>query len=80
MIELVKKDRPKGIWVDNMKDGDIGVIVAWPYSSYLGRIVQRYESGLITIGIPGRNSWVCSTLPDDCRVRLLEKGEMLVVV
>jgi len=85
MIKLAEKDRPKGIWVGDMKDGDIGVIVAWMYNMYIGHVVQRYQNSLIAIGMTSDSAWHRMWLSDECalssgcRVRLLEKGEMLVV-
>ena len=79
MIELVKKEKLKGIWVGDMKDGDVGVIVAWPpMSCYLDKIVQRHKNKLINIG---NSDWwhSCCVIPKNCRVRLLEKGETLIV-
>jgi hypothetical protein len=86
MVELVKKEEPAGIWVGDMMDGDIGVIVEWNNSLlYLGRIVQRYGDDLVAIGLSSGGGWSESLsrpcrLPSSCRVRLLEKGEMLIVV
>jgi len=85
MLELVKKENTEGIWVGNMKDGDIGVIIEWGSIIYcLGRIVQRYGNDLISIGMPSGDSWRVLTpsreLSSNCRVRLLKKDEVLVVV
>ena len=83
MIELVKKDKPKGIWVGGMKDGDVGVIVAWTTDRYINYVIQRHHNGLIAIG--RRETWSCIWSGDRCvlssnfRVRLLEKGETLIV-
>jgi len=86
VIELVEKDKLKGIWAGDMEDGDVGMIVAWAYNMYIDRVVQRYQNSLIAIGIPSDFAWPrvwsddkCK-LSSDCRVQLLEKGEMLVVV
>ena len=78
MIELVKKESPEGIWVGDMKDGDIGVIVNWEVSGYSGLIVQRRDNDLIIIG--DTDGWsVVTNVSKNCRVRLLKKGEILIV-
>lgn len=91
MLELVKKEELNGIWVGDMKDGDVGVIVGSNPSIFsedyrrTGNIVQRYKNDLIGIGMPSYSGWheapktPCYALPQDCRIRLLKTGEMLVV-
>ena len=80
MIELVKKESPEGIWVGDMKDGDVGVIVNWSLSGYSNIIVQLHNDSLIMVGQPADHRWTnVPFLDKSCRVRLLEKGEMLVV-
>ena len=84
MIKLVQKEKPKGIWVADMKDGSVGVIVSWTNRQHLGAIVQRYYNDLVGVGMRGETGWsksfnpICS-FSTDCRIRLLEKGETLVV-
>jgi len=47
MIRSVEEEQPKGIWVGDMKDGDVGVIIAWSTgATYSGRIIQRYKDSL----------------------------------
>lgn len=80
-IRLVEKPVDRSIPVIEMKDGDIGVITKWTYTSAVGTVVQRYMDILISIGKHSRNSW-SSIFPngnDSCRVRLLEKGEILII-
>lgn len=79
MIKLVTEEKPKGIWVGHMNDGDVAVIVGCFITGYLGRIVQRYENNLITIGKSEEHWEPISRLPDNFCVRLLEKGETLIV-
>ncbi len=79
MIELVKQEKSKGIWIGDMKDGDIGVVVSCLLECYLGRIVQRHYDKLITIGMAHQYWAFISKLPSDFRVRLLEKGDTLIV-
>jgi hypothetical protein len=84
MIKLVKKEKPKGIWVGDMKDGDVGIIVDWTVAMCLDEIVQRYHNNLVGVGMSGGNGWSNLFINDDlstnCRVRLLEKGDILIVV
>lgn len=85
MLKLVENEKLKGIWIGDMNDGDVAVITEWScVSIYLGRIVQRHGNKLITIGMPHNNSWIDAfknnSLSVNCRVRLLEKGETLIVV
>lgn len=83
MILKLKNKKPKDISVHDMKDGEIAVITLWPCRSYIGDIVQRLGKELILLGKGRESSW-----PDvfednrrweDYRVRVLEKGEELVV-
>jgi hypothetical protein len=69
-----------GIPVREMSDGQIGIIVSWSgFGNYVGRIVQRYGDTLISLQKPSGNSWSQITLEDDCRVRILQKGETLII-
>jgi len=83
MLQLVK-NKPNGILVCDMNNGDIAVIVAWTRAEYIGYIVQRYGDALITLGKPEGQRWPdCfrpGQLTPSCRVRILGKGEMLVVI
>lgn len=67
-----------------MKDGQVGVITQWGTTPhYIGRIVQRYVNGLITIGRQSGESFSSNVLlhvNQDHRVRLLEPGEKLEIV
>ena len=79
-IKLLKEEPIEGIPVWEMKDGEIGVIVAWGYAGYIGRVVQRCKSVLINIGMESNRVWDdIDNLPPTCRVRVLEKGEKLVI-
>ena len=79
-VELLKEETVKGIPACEMKDGEIGVVVAWKPDEYIGRIVQRHEDELISIGKAYRYRWnAIDRLPSACRVRVLEKGEKLVI-
>lgn len=79
MIKLVKKGELRGIWVGDMKERDVGVIVNCACEDYLDTIVQRHKDSIIGIG--SIYKWACvSILPRSFRVRLLEKGETLIVI
>ena len=83
MIKLVNNEQPKSICVSDMQDGDIGVVVMWS-RNYLGTIVQRYKDDLLVVGRNSGKGWskifnMGYARWEECRVRLLEKGEMLVV-
>jgi len=83
MLKLVEEKPQSVICVGDMKDGQIGVIVKWPLKSYLGRVVQRNHNRLITLGDTFDKGWgeyyPVKARKEDCQVRLLEKGEMLIV-
>ena len=79
-VELLEKEPIEGIPVSMMKDGVIGVIVAWGFAEYIGRVVQRHGNTLISIGMESNCVWDdIDSLSPDCRVRVLEKGEKLVI-
>jgi len=85
MLKL-KKDKPSDICVADMKDGDIAVITKWSCGGYIGYIIQRYKDFLITVGSRSGKGWGEYFKPgdtfkrsEDCRVRLLEPGEELIV-
>ena len=82
MIELERKETPEGIWVGAMKDGEVAVIVAWPFEEYVGRVVQRYGPHLVSIGMncgAGWSGFWPAYISKNSCVRLLERGEKLVV-
>jgi len=78
MIELEKKEKSKSIWVGDMEDGDVAVIVSWTIGNYAGGIVQRYGPHLVSLGMDcsgGWNSfWCCpASVSKNNRVRLLKR-------
>lgn len=84
MIRLKEQDKDESICVDDMKDGDVGVITEWCVCArYVGEIVQRYKNYLLTVGASSRHGWGEYFPPhgriENCRVRLLKSGEVLVV-
>ena len=79
-VKLLKEEPINDVLVNDMEDGEIGVIVAWEPNEYIGRIVQRHEDELISIGKAYRYRWnAIDRLPSACRVRVLKKGEKLVI-
>lgn len=81
MLKLVNPEKPKDIQVGDMQDGDIAVITQWNAGQYIGRVVQRYGDYLISVGALMGHGWGKMFPADwpECRVRVLEKGETLVV-
>lgn len=81
MLKLKNQSEDSIICIDDMKDGDIGVIVKWTYSQYCGSIIQRYKNTLITLGADSGHSWttIFKSPNPCCHVRLLKPGELLVV-
>lgn len=72
----VKLDIP----VSEMEDGEIGIITMWgKYLGVIGTVVQLYNNVLISLQKPSGNSWTPIPLSDDCRVRILQKGEVLII-
>ena len=84
-VELLKEETVKGITACEMKDGEIGVVVAWKPNryidnNYIGQVVQRYGNELINIGKDCLHGWSnIDGFSSACRVRVLEKGEKLVI-
>lgn len=87
-VKLVTEESLRGICVNDMKDGQVGVILAWKCGKgrFVGRVVQRhgYDQGasLIFIGEPRGISLVTifATRYEKCRVRLLEAPERIEIV
>lgn len=94
MIRLKEQSKDDSICVDDMKDGDVGVVTSWAILTYVGQIVQRYGKSLVALGnVKDRRMYrgflvVWKVWPnyfpshnrvEECRVRLLKSGETLVV-
>jgi len=46
------------VQVTEMSDGDIAIIEKWSNQKhYVGRVVQRYDNSLISLGLPQGKSW-----------------------
>ena len=62
-----------------MKDGQIGVIREWCGNDYRGCIIQRFKDKLISIGMEGKYNWDPIPADANCRVRILQPGEQIVI-
>lgn len=82
-VEIVDRE-VNDISIDEMNDGEIGVITKWgDYPKYIGSVIQRYNDILIVIGEHSDKSF--STCYDDgdntnYRVRILPTGTLLKIV
>ena len=86
MVKLVNPNEHDSLF-EEMKDGDIAVVTLWNgcMGSYcVGHVVQRYENNLLVVGARSEEGW-SQIFPDiikawdDCRIRILEPGELLEV-
>jgi len=78
MVELNRSKNEKVIMMGALKDGQIGVVVDDNYPGYKGRIVQRYKSYGVPIGLRGECGWAHAE-GKTIKVRVLEEGEILVI-
>lgn len=83
-VKLKNPYQPADIPSNQMKDGEMGIITRWAAGKYVGRIVQRYANHLIAIGMVECDSWPNwfadrEYSHNDCRVRLLQPGEEIVI-
>jgi len=87
-MTVILKDTQDSIPACEMQDGDIGMIVHWnrlhPIFNYVGQIVQRYGSHLITLGQDSAHSWPeyfnNQASGEEHRVRILKSGEILEII
>mgnify|MGYP000495307942 CR=1 FL=1 len=71
---------PAGIPVYDMKNGDIGRIVDYLIKDNMGRIVQRYNYSLISLGKPSGKSFTnIITKNNTLRVELLDENEPITI-
>ena len=81
-VKLSKNINPKTIPVQSMKDGQLAEIVESSSLEYIGKIVMRYKSILISVGEPYEQSWtaILDSLTATMKVRILESGEQITIV
>ena len=84
MVKL-KTQKTDSIHVSEMQDGELAVITQWTDKCFIGSIVQRYSNSLICLGCHYGHSWsnlfnFNRGVAEECRVRLLEAGEELVIL
>ena len=77
MIKLKSELRFKTIEMNELKDGQIAVIVE-DFNDYKGRVVQRYGDHAVALGMPSGNGWT-DVQYNTLTVRVLEDGETLVI-
>lgn len=74
------QNEPKfDIKASDMKDGQIGIITSWSLKPYIGRIVQRSNNMLIALQKPYGDCFNSIVDDETCRVRILQKGEILII-
>ena len=83
MAKLIDRRMPNEINVKDMKDGEVGIITSWPYEEYVGRVVQRYENDLLTIGKGWGNSsrgfFLSNKKDPEAKVSVFTKGEQITL-
>lgn len=80
-VKLVENKKESLVCPKDMKDGQIGVIVEWPGTGYIGTVVQAYEDCLISVGEYSLKRWSHrSDQNRSCLIRLLEPGETIEVI
>lgn len=78
---ILANDKEKTIKACDAEPGMLYVITNWTYHTYIGKVVVKYGDKLYQIHSDIGNSWHVPSLYDheSCRLRKLEKGEMLIV-
>ena len=84
MMLQLKQINDGSIPAIDMKDGDVAVITRWLGGMYLGRIVQRHNNDLISLGAIFKCRWhnyfiINPHISTENCVRILKEGEILVV-
>ncbi len=72
----------RGRRLSEMSDGDMGEVTMWQNRpDMIGKVVQRYADGIIVFGVYSGNCYpnICSESCNEYRVRILKKGEIIVV-
>ena len=80
-MKLHKTKQNNTIAVYHLADGQIAIITEWDNNVYVGRIIQRYEDILITLGKPNGAAFTTALniLSEKLRVRVLEPGTLLEI-
>ena len=81
-MKLHKTKQDNTIPVYHLADGQIAIITEWDKDNvYVGRIIQRYEDILITLGKPNGAAFTTALkiLNEKLRVRVLEPGTLLEI-
>lgn len=80
-VQLSETTIPVSIQASELKDGEIAVILSSPHKNHIGGIVMRYKRDLISIGEECGKGWsqFFPTSSSEIRVRVLEKGEQIVI-
>jgi hypothetical protein len=79
MVRLNKKKKEKNvIQMQDLKDGQIAVVVDKRYPSYCGKIVQRYKDCGVSIGQVSGSGWT-GIESNSLEVRILRDGERLTI-
>lgn len=79
----ILNEKANDVPISVMKDGNIAVITYFPgQPEATGRIVQRYENRLISLGLVAGKSWttlfaIGVPMLEDYRVRILPLGTQL---
>lgn len=79
--QLSETSIPVGIQAGELRDGEIAVILSSPHRHHIGKIVMRYKEDLISIGEDCGKAWsqFFPTSSSEIRVRVLERGEQIVI-
>jgi len=77
-VSLTIGDYANVVMMNELKDGQIAIVVDEEYPQYKGSIVQRYEKYAIVLGSEGGRGW--SNIGNvTLKVRILQNGEKLTV-
>jgi len=79
MLKLKEELLPATLMAKDLEDGQLAVIVE-DFSNYKGRIIQKYEGNIVSIGMTSGNGWYDGAATVTLKVRILEDGELLTVL
>jgi hypothetical protein len=78
MIKLKQDTELNAIEMNQLKDGQIAIILEDGYGGYKGRIVQRFSDMAITLGMEEGHHW-SGIDGNTLKVRVLTIGETLII-